>query len=114
MTRGAKLWVGAAVVFTIINAGGAWMAMAEDEPGHAIGHVVALVVGAAAYIIWQVVARGRQRNLPDARQADARIEYLQQSVDAIALEVERIGEAQRFSDRLRVERGETSPSKREE
>jgi hypothetical protein len=43
-----------------------------------------------------------------------RIEYLQQSVDAMALELERVGEAQRFADKLRVERGETPPPKKDQ
>lgn len=40
-----------------------------------------------------------------------RLEHLQQSVDAIAIEVERIAEAQRFSAKLLSERSE-SPAKR--
>jgi hypothetical protein len=35
------------------------------------------------------------------------MEQLQQSVDAIAIEVERIGEAQRFTAKLKQERTET-------
>ncbi len=46
-------------------------------------------------------ARRQPRALPAE---DPRIEQLQQSVDAIALEVERIAEAQRFTTRLLVER----------
>jgi len=42
---------------------------------------------------------------PDAHAAQ--LEQLQQSVDAIALEVERIAEAQRFSAKLLAERGES-------
>jgi hypothetical protein len=38
---------------------------------------------------------------------DGRIEQLQQSVDAIAVEVERIAEAQRFTTRLLSERERT-------
>jgi hypothetical protein len=33
-------------------------------------------------------------------------------VDAVALEVERLGEAQRFAEKQRVERGETPPLKK--
>jgi hypothetical protein len=32
----------------------------------------------------------------------------------VALEVERLGEAQRYADKLRAERGETSPEKKDE
>lgn len=38
------------------------------------------------------------------REQDDRLEHLQQSVDAIAIEVERIAEAQRFSAKLLHER----------
>ena len=37
-----------------------------------------------------------------------RLEQLQQSVDAIALEVERIGEAQRFNAKLQAEQNESA------
>ncbi len=39
-----------------------------------------------------------------APEAEARLEQIQQSVDAIALEVERISEAQRFAAKLLAER----------
>jgi len=39
-----------------------------------------------------------------SREDDERLEHLQQSVDAIAIEVERIAEAQRFSAKLLSER----------
>lgn len=51
--------------------------------------------------------RGKQAKQVDARD-DERFERLQQSVDAIAIEVERIAEAQRFSAKLLIERGEKS------
>jgi hypothetical protein len=44
--------------------------------------------------------------------SDARLEQLQQSIDAIAVEVERIAEAQRFSAKLLAEKSEDSPSLR--
>ena len=53
----------------------------------------------------------RQPAAPD-QLPDARLDYLQQSVDAVALEVERIGEAQRFADKLRAEQGQAPPVKK--
>jgi len=48
-----------------------------------------------------VGARGHQeREQTPAPLNDSRLEQLQQSVDAIAIEVERIAEAQRFSAKL--------------
>ena len=40
---------------------------------------------------------------------DDRLEQLQQSIDAIAVEVERIAEAQRFTAKLLAERAERTP-----
>ena len=47
------------------------------------------------------------RDLPNALAFQERFDQLQQSVDAIAVEVERIAEAQRFSAKLLAERSET-------
>lgn len=43
---------------------------------------------------------------PRPRVDDHRLEQLQQSVDAIAIEVERIAEAQRFTAKLLADRGD--------
>jgi hypothetical protein len=109
MTRRSKLWRAAAALFVVINAAGAGYAIAIGERPHAAVHVGLLLVGAAAYLVWRLASRATRQDQPPAQLRDERLEYLQQSVDAIALEVERIGEAQRFSDKLRVERGESSP-----
>jgi hypothetical protein len=52
-------------------------------------------------------AMARTRRMPPPVQDD-RLEHLQQSVDAIAIEVERIAEAQRFSAKLAAGRPEGS------
>ena len=109
MTRRSKLWRVAAAVFVLINVAGAGYAVAVGEPAHAAVHV-ALLLG--AYLGWRLGPWARRQDPAPPQLADARLEYLQQSVDAVALEVERIGEAQRFSDKLRAERGETSPLKK--
>ena len=106
MTRPSKLWRVAAALFVLINVAGAGYAVAVGEPVHAAVHV-ALVLG--AYLGWRLGPWGRRKDPARAQLADARIDYLQQSVDAVALEVERIGEAQRFSDKLRADRGEETP-----
>jgi uncharacterized protein YoxC len=48
----------------------------------------------------------KKRSLP-TDQVEQRLDHLQQSVDAIAVEVERITEAQRFTAKLLAEREET-------
>jgi hypothetical protein len=123
MTRRAKLWRAGAVLFAIINLAGMGYALAVGETMHAMGHAVLLVVGLGAYLVWKGVTTwattpsGHQLSqasvLPSPgkdltpKLGDQRIDYLQQSIDALALEVERIGEAQRFKDKLHPERGET-------
>lgn len=108
MTRRSKIWRVGVALFTFINAAGAGWALAEEEMLHATTHIGLLLLGAVAYLVWRLTVRANQQALAGP-QAEGRIEYLQQSVDAIALEVERIGEAQRFNDRLRAGRAETPP-----
>jgi hypothetical protein len=65
------------------------------------------------------VARGRDEarlgNETGTPLGDARLARLEQAVDAIALEVERISEAQRYTTRLLSEQGRTAlpPAKRQ-
>lgn len=105
MTRRSRLWLGLASVFTLINAGGAVFAAAATEAMHTAVHVVLLAVG--AYAVWRLARRARRQNPPSLQSADSHLEQLEQSVDAIALEVERIGEAQRFMVKLQQERAES-------
>ena len=44
------------------------------------------------------------RHLPPSAEVSNRLDQLQQSVDAIAIEVERLAEAQRYAARLEAER----------
>jgi hypothetical protein len=115
MTRRAKLWRAGAVLFGIINIAGMGLALAMDEMMHAMAHVFLLFVGLGAYLLWKTVTTwataqpgdqlSKASPLPSSRRestpqlGDERIEYMQRSIDALALEVERIGEAQRFRDK---------------
>jgi len=74
--------------------------------------IIVMMVGALSAITVGLV-RGVQkksvsRELPNMLGFQERFDQLQQSVDAIAVEVERIAEAQRFSAKLLAERSETS------
>ncbi|MDQ6871985.1 MAG: hypothetical protein M3037_08215 [Gemmatimonadota bacterium] len=110
MIRRSRLWPAVVALFIIINVGGAAFAVAMGEPVHALAHAVLLMVG---YIGWLVAPwrRGREPEVPQQQLSDERIEYLQQSVDAVALEVERLGESQRFNEKLRAVRDEIPPKK---
>ena len=95
MTRPTKRVI--ALLFTIANLGGAVFAVAGGELLHTAAHVGLMVLG--AYYLWRLAPRAEGQQVPDALQA-AHLDHLQQSVDSIALEVERIGEAQRYITKL--------------
>jgi len=72
--------------------------------------IVGMVGSLSGILVW--VLRGLKqktsgRELPNPLY-EQRLDQLQQSVDAIAVEVERIAEAQRFSAKLLAERGDTA------
>ena len=116
MSRRSKLWRWAAGAYMFINLAGLGYAAGIGEGMHAMLHLFLALVGVAGYVGWRLARRGRSDEgdlLPRAQLAEQRVEYLQQSIDAMALELERVGEAQRFSDKLRVERGEIPPLKEE-
>ena len=59
-----------------------------------------------AVMLFKAVVKPKGASPELARTTHEQLERLQQSVDAIAIEVERIAEAQRFSAKLLSERGE--------
>ena len=110
MSRPSKKWRLAAVAFVIINVGGLGYAAAMGEWVHAAVHAGLLIGG---YLMWPLVpGASKIEEGPQSELTDGRMEYLQQSVDAIALEVERIGEAQRFADKLRAAQVEKPEAER--
>ncbi len=112
MTRRSKLWGLAAGIYAFINLGGLAFAAAQGEEMHAVLHLFLILIGLAALVGWKLARRTPRQDPSRAQLGDERLEYLQRSVDAMALEVERIGEAQRFSDKLRTEKGEVVPLKK--
>ncbi|MDB4884223.1 MAG: hypothetical protein JWL95_2989 [Gemmatimonadetes bacterium] len=104
MTRHSKVWKVVGVLFTLFNLAYAGVAASGGERPHAAAHLALAVLGAG--VLWWL-GQGSPKERLGAELADQdRLDYLQQSVDAVALEVERVGEAQRFADKLRVERSE--------
>ena len=104
MTRRATIWMAVAGLFTVINLGGAVYAGYLKEQAHTMIHVVLTIGG--AYLMWRIAVRARENSMvaPAGLPTEARLEQLQQSIDAVALETERIGEAQRFAEKLRAEK----------
>ena len=110
MTRRSRLWRTAAGLFVVINVlGGAYAVMMGEVP-HALVHVVLLVVGAGVWARFgpardgAVAQWGEMNAAPSSPELADRFRNLEQSIDAVAIEVERIGEGQRFMTKLLAER----------
>ena len=69
--------------------------------------MVASLSGITMWLVRGVQKKAPRHDAPNVFQMEQRFDQLQQSVDAIAVEVERIAEAQRFSAKLLAERRET-------
>src|SRR5690349_15117165 len=106
MTRRRRTaWTAVAAVFTAVNFAGAAAAAIAGEP---ITPGVPVLLGfAGLYLTWRVSPRwfgSRTSQLADAadlppEQID-RLSQIEQSVDAVAIEVERIGESQRYMTKV--------------
>ena len=112
MTRRSKVWLVVAGLFFFVNAGGGVIAAVQGELLHAGVHAGLLLLG--AYLVWRLTPRLYARRIwrwsgsvaanQPGELTDA-LTHLEQSVDAVAIEVERIGEGQRFMTRLFTEKG---------
>ena len=96
MRRGLSI---AAGVFALVNLAGAIGAVVGGEAMHAVTHTLLLLLGVGAFTALRNASRATAEQ-PAIAEPDARLQYLQESVDAIAVEVERIGEAQRFAEKV--------------
>ena len=101
-----------AVLFTLANIAGGVYAGAMGEFRHAGVHFLLAVVGACTT---QAVIARRRAGVPQLTAAgggspelSSRLSNLEQSLDAIAVEVERVGEGQRFMTRLFTERDQST------
>ncbi|GAC1650164.1 MAG: hypothetical protein NVS4B3_08530 [Gemmatimonadaceae bacterium] len=113
MTRRSMAWLALAVLFALGNFAGAVYAAAQGELWpHAGIHVGLTLLG--AYAAWWLTPRRDAREFEGAAGSAVagmrgeprdRLTHREQSVDAVAVEVERIGEGQRFMTRFFTERG---------
>lgn len=55
-------------------------------------------------------ARAKVKASPDLSKLDARLERIEQSLESVAVEVERVSEAQRFTARILAERRDGAPA----
>lgn len=72
-----------------------------------VSTIIVCLVGSLTLIgvvAWRLINAGNRKKSAPPAHDDQRLEHLQQSIDAIAIEVERIAEAQRFTAKLMSER----------
>lgn len=103
MTRRPKFWLAVAMLFVAVNLGGAGVALVEGEAFHAAAHIALLFPG--AYFVSRLSRKRSARRVDGFVESDLiaedtdftdRLTRLEHSLDAVALEMERIGEGQRF------------------
>jgi hypothetical protein len=104
MTRRSMMWTAAAVIYTVVNVGGAVYAIVMAEPLHAALHVVLLLVGARVWSRYGPARREAMAAVGSSDELTDRFRNLEHSLDAVAIEVERIGEGQRHMTDLLVDR----------
>lgn len=108
-----RAWIPVAWLLSLGNLVSVWFAARPAEAWHATIHaLLAVLFGVGAQRLM-----GRQRTPSRAQPAigDDRERRLEQAIDAIAVELERVGEGQRFVTKLLADRGlqldRSSPSR---
>ena len=99
-----RAWIPIAWLLSLGNVVSIWFAALPAEPWHATAHgVFAVLFAAGAECLMS--RRRAPRGGGDVTVGDDRMNRLENAVDAIAVEVERIGEGQRFVTKLLAEPG---------
>jgi hypothetical protein len=98
-----RAWIPVAWLLSVANLGAVWFAALPAEPWHATTHaLLAVLFGVGAH---RLMTR-QQAQLPRGELVlgDDRMTRLEQAIDSIAVELERIGEGQRFVTKVLAER----------
>ena len=112
MTRRSRIWLTLAVLFSAANFAGGLFAAAQGELVHAGVHAALMLLG--LYPVWRLTSGSRERRMQRSdeesiqaspRELTDRLTRLEQAIDAAAIEVERIGEWQRFLTHSATENG---------
>ena len=108
-----RAWIPVAWLLSVGNVVAVWFAARPAEAWHATVHgLLAVLFGVGAQ---RLMARQRAPLRDQPAIGDDRETRLEQAIDAIAVELERVGEGQRFVTKLLAERGleleRSSPSR---
>lgn len=110
-----RAWIAVAGLLSLANVVAVWFAAQPAEPWHATTHALLAVlfgVGAQRLALRQKPTVGAEvvtRQELDARLAALEPHQVTQALETIAIEVERIGENQRYLTKLLTERDARSP-----
>jgi len=103
-----RAWIPVAWILCLLNLVSVWFAARPAEPEHATAHaLLAVLFGLGAEHLAQrrsradATARLQEREI---RLANPDLHHVEQALDAIAVEVERIGEGQRYLTSLLAKR----------
>jgi len=111
-----RAWIAVASVLSLANVAAIWFAAQPAEPGHATLHgVLAVLFGLGAqYLALRkpptTDADAVTRQELEARLARLEPHQLTQALETIAIEVERIGENQRYLTKVLTERDANAPA----
>ena len=110
-----RAWIPISWLLSLANVGAVWFAALPAETWHATAHALAAVlfaVGAERLMARRRVSSGDG----ELTIGDERMNRLEEAIEAIAVEVERVGEGQRFVTKLLAERelNRTASSSRHE
>ena len=101
MSRRTKWLAVAAAIFAVVNVGGAIFAAWQDEFQHAGVHVALALLSVYGTMLLSRRREVALESAPVSREAvDDRLSSLERSIDVVAIEVERVGEGQRFMTEL--------------
>jgi len=112
-----RAWIAVAWLLSLANLIAVWFAAQPGEPWHATAHaLLALLFGLGAQRLGLRTKTSADVSVVTRQELDGRLASLEshrsqvsQSLEAIAVEVERIGEGQRFLTKLLTEREVRSP-----
>lgn len=102
--RRSRKWRVIFWLYVGINVAGGLYALGRGEGGHAAVHLVLLMPILATYMFRLIFSAFRDQPAPIVESTDDVLDRLERSVDNIALNLERIGESQRFSAKVLAER----------
>ena len=98
-----RAWIPIAWLLSLGNLGAVWFAAQPAEPWHATAHaLLAVLFGLGAQ---HLTNRQGAPSRTELVLGDDRMNRLEQAIESIAVEVERVGEGQRFVTKLLAERG---------